>query len=215
MTQERLDIPAEPKQTWQLRVYGEPVQWKVPTAQILRDKKGRIVPNKKTGQPFTLFNRPHRDVQKFQEQIRESVYKAQSDGTLPWDMFEGPIFMSLFIYRTRPQSNKTMYPATQPDRTNFLKAAEDGLFDILFNDGQVVSGPVEERWAYYHYPDDPQTEQAPGLIFLFREIDVTLRRDLNVRYKQKLDELNLEYAPAWIGTGTKKRRNPEILREKF
>jgi Holliday junction resolvase RusA-like endonuclease len=210
--QERLDIPTEPKSSYTLRVYCEPVQWKAPTAQILRDRKGRFIPNKKTGQPFTLVNRPHTDVVNFQERVKEFVYEAQPKGELPWQMFEGPVFMSCYIYCTRPKSVKTMYPETQPDRTNFLKSSEDGLFDILFNDGQVVSGTVELRWAYYHYPDDPQTEQAPGLIFQFREMDTSLTKECNTRYRETLERLGLEYAPTWVGTGSHKRKQTLLVK---
>jgi hypothetical protein len=106
-----------------------------------------------------------------------------------------------------------MYPDTRPDRTNFLKSSEDGLSNIPFDDGQVVDGDCHLRWAYYHYPDDPQTEQEPGLIFEIQQIEVDrkLRLELNKRYRAYLKREGLEYKTIFVGR--KKDKKQIVLRK--
>jgi hypothetical protein len=137
---------------------------------------------------------------------------------------EGPILMNMWIFRTRPRSVKTMYPDCKPDRTSFLRLAEDAVRDALrtvvgcdakgrptvtagFDDAQVVSGRVELRWAYINYRDCGR--EAPGLIIHMVTLNVDDQNTLNADYWQYLTQNGLEYAKDDHGNYTKK---PAIVR---
>jgi Holliday junction resolvase RusA-like endonuclease len=187
------------------RIFGEPMQYLTPDTRILTDRYGNLVPNRTTGVKYTVIQHQDKRVVKWEKLIEESLADAQFDGKFPEEILEGAIRMDLWIYRTRPKSNKEMYPDTRPDRTNFLKSSEDGLSNIPFDDGQVVDGEPHLRWAYYHYPDDPQTEQAPGVIFEISQIDTSRRLELNKRYREFLKRECLEYETILVGRKNKKQ----------
>jgi Holliday junction resolvase RusA-like endonuclease len=188
-----------------LRIFGEPMQWRAPSPTVLTDRYGNIVPNRKTGSKFIIKDYSDTRVDNWIALITDQLADARFDGKFTEEILEGAIRMDLWIYRTRPKTNKEMYPDTRPDRTNFLKSSEDGLSNIPFDDGQVVDGEPHLRWAYYHYPDDPQTEQVPGIIFEIQQIDSSRRKELNKRYREYLKREGLKYETIYVGRKNKKQ----------
>jgi len=185
-----------------LRIYGEPMQYRTPDTRILTDRKGRLIPNRKTGKPWTLLQHPDSRVVKWQQEIIKQVkVHKMRDVDFPEEPLEGPVKLSLWIFLTRPKSVRTLYPQTRPDRTNYLKAAEDPLNGIVWqDDAQVVSGPTELRWAYMRYPEDGiERPQKPGLIITVDQMDTSRTREANAEYKQFLQEAGLEYQTVQVG----------------
>ena len=131
-------------------VPGEPCQW---TAW---PKRGPMPP---------AFAR----MQAWQEEIRIAFWNKYHGKLL----LSGPIFMEAEFYRGIPASAPKGTEAlqrwmvrhiqTKPDRTNYLKAAEDALNGVVFvDDSHVVKGS-ERKW--YSRPDQPH---YPGGYSVFR-----------------------------------------------
>ena len=58
-------------------------------------------------------------------------------GRLP---FDEPVGVDLLFYRARPKSTRkqVMYPMTRPDRSNYLKLAEDALNGVCYTDDALI-----------------------------------------------------------------------------
>lgn len=197
----------ETQKLWEFRVYGEPMQYRAPG--FFRRKDG------------TVQTHPDTRVDKWKAFVKKSI-RDQLTSEFEPILAGGPVWMELRIFLTRPKSNKSMYPIVRPDRTNFLKAGEDGIekglrhdveFDVKgnviktigFDDGQVVSGPVELRWAHMNYPGCGR--HRPGLIVKLQRMDTSQEKEMNADYQRYLKEQGMEYVTEYYGRDNKKKRS--------
>jgi Holliday junction resolvase RusA-like endonuclease len=84
--------------------------------------------------------------------------RARQDSADPWPT-SGPVEMRVVFYLPRPgghfgkkglRKSAPLYPATKPDLSKLVRAVEDALIGIVFNDdARVVRHHVEKLYADY------------------------------------------------------------------
>lgn len=229
MTEQTTLLPPRAEKVWEFRIEGEPMQYRTPDTRVLQDKFGKLIPkrDKVTGQivkPFIVVQHPDKRVTKWEEEIKKQIRVALHAEFDPI-LHGGPVWMEMWIFITRPKSVTSMYPDKVSqrvgDRTNYLKSCEDGVeiglqHDVAhdtngkvtkregFNDGQVVSGPIEKRWAWYNYPDCGR--QAPGILVKLKQMDTSLEKELNRDYRAYLKREGMEYTTEVYGRKKDKKR---------
>lgn len=181
------------------RVYGEPMQYRSPGFRKLPD--GRVITH------------PDKRVVEWQKNITKQLlgHWAQQLGDCPTEPLTGSLQLDLWIFLTRPKTVTAIYPNTRPDASNFLKAAEDPLNQLVVqDDGQHVTIRIYERWAYMNYPECGKPRK-PGLIYIIKtiEVDPEQKRRMNQEYKEYLTTHNLEYRT--IEVGRKKKRKTVLV----
>ncbi|WP_324958984.1 RusA family crossover junction endodeoxyribonuclease [Oligoflexus sp.] len=86
----------------------------------------------------------HPDTRRRMEEIA-GIVRAQ----YPGEPIDGPIFLRINAYRTRPKGKKhEVYAATKPDCDNIEKLIGDALEGILWvNDSRIVDGRCLKKYA--------------------------------------------------------------------
>ena len=146
-------------------------------------------------------------MQAWQEEIRIAFWNKYHGKLL----LSGPIFMEAEFYRGIPASAPKGTEAlqrwmvrhiqTKPDRTNYLKAAEDALNGVVFvDDSHVVKGS-EFKW--YSRPGQPH---YPGGYSVFRiremaagEMDGDGRRWTEAEMSETLQKLSCRVPSKGVG----------------
>lgn len=158
--------------THTLRIFGEPVANQSPRSKIAR---------KADGSQFVHVY-PATIVEDWQKCVivQLAVLRSATDIVI----LDGALRIELWAYLTRSKSSTLMYPERKPDFDNLVKPVVDCLEKsrIIKNDSRIVEAHVYLRWAYYHYPDDPQSEEEAGIIFKISQIDTSQRKELNKLY---------------------------------
>jgi Holliday junction resolvase RusA-like endonuclease len=240
------------------RIFGEPMPNRSPRSQIIFGKIPKEIVNRfvtiidseePTGDKIKLIlhtirdrfskdrvafvnHYPETEVVNWQNLVtRQLEDQVSQDWDLAEEPLTGPLEVTLWIYQTRPKSNRFIYPDTKPDYDNFVKPINDCLEgkilksqeddgkkgQVIENDSRIVDAHVFLRWAYLHYEFEKYTEQKPGVIIELRTIDTldaSKRRELNSQYRNKLTELDLEYRKVVVGRG-KNAKIKTILDEVF
>lgn len=178
-----------------LRIYGDPVANQSPRSKIA---------TRADGTQFVHVH-PATVVENWQKCVNLQLLEHRACQNTP--MLDGALRIEIWLFRTRPKNSTLMYPERKPDCDNLVKPLMDCLekMKVIKNDSRIVDPYIHLRWAYYHYPDDPQTEQAPGVIFGISQIDSSRRKELNKRYREYLKREGLEYQTILVGRKNKKQ----------
>jgi Holliday junction resolvase RusA-like endonuclease len=181
--------------THTLRIYGNPVANQSP--------RSRIATRADSSQFVHVY--PATVVEDWQKCVNLQLLEHKARQNTP--MLDGALRIEIWLFLTRQRSSSLIYPERKPDFDNLVKPLLDCLekMEIIKNDSRIVEAVVHLRWAYYHYPDDPQTEQAPGIIFVISQIDSSRRKELNKRYREYLKREGLEYQTLHVGRKNKKQ----------
>jgi Holliday junction resolvase RusA-like endonuclease len=199
MSEQATLIPKPTETVYRFRVYGEPMQWRAPGSHVIPKF------NPRTGKPFTLIAHPDSRVTQWQELIRLQL-ATQEMGQFDLPIIT-PVRLETWLFLTRPKTVRDIYPESDPDLTNLVKAAEDGLNGIIVaDDKQVVEQHTFERWAYMDYPDCGR--QKPGVLFAVTPIviETTTAKAMNKDYAEYLKREGLEYSTEFYGRKKDKKR---------
>jgi Holliday junction resolvase RusA-like endonuclease len=177
------------------RIFGSPVPNKAPGSQLRTNAAGIKY----------IHVHPATIVEDWQKCVNLQLLGHKARQNTP--MLDGALRIEIWLFLTRQRSSSLMYPERKPDFDNLVKPLLDCLekMEIIKNDSRIVEAIVHLRWANYHYPDDPQTEQAPGVIFGISQIDTSRRKELNKRYREYLKRGGLEYETIYVGRKNKKQ----------
>ncbi len=90
------------------------------------------------------------------EKIRIAAYRELADVEgQRWQDVCGPLFsrpipveIEIWLYRTKPKSNKQPYPTTRPDLDNLCYTPHNVLQGIFYDDdSQIIDLNEHKRWA--------------------------------------------------------------------
>jgi Holliday junction resolvase RusA-like endonuclease len=178
-----------------LRIYGNPVANQSP--------RSRIATRADSSQFVHVY--PATIVEDWQKVVVVQLKQHKARRSTP--MLDGALRIEIWLFMTRSKNCTLMYPERKPDWDNLCKPLMDCLekAEIIKNDSRIVDAKAHLRWAYYYYPDDLQTEQAPGVIFEISQIDSSRRLELNKRYRAYLKREGLEYQTVYVGRKNKKQ----------
>jgi Holliday junction resolvase RusA-like endonuclease len=85
----------------------------------------------------------------------EGNMRAQIVSQLPkgWKLFDEPISIFMFIFRSKPKSAKKSdrYPSRRPDLDNFIKSMMDSMNGVVFKDDACICR-IEATKLYSEIP---------------------------------------------------------------
>jgi hypothetical protein len=152
-----------------------------------------------------MVSHPDVRVTRWQELIRlQLATQAMGQFDLP---ITTPVRLDTWLFLTRPKTVRSIYPDSDPDLTNLVKAAEDALNGIvLIDDKKDVEQHNFERWAYMNYPECGR--QKPGVLFAVTPIviETATAKAMNKDYADHLRRESLEYKTEIYGRKRDKKR---------
>lgn len=122
----------------------------------------------------------------YQESLGTQLVWLRSQSAWSDDFpLERAILLRMIVWLPCPDDVETMYPEETPDYDNLGKAAQDAANGIIWTDDcQVINGGTIKAWANFPYPEEEIAFHDPGVLYVFRKLDLSREAELIREYRE-------------------------------